>query len=723
MADELEVVVRDICAACAGRGARVPEALAAFVARNILESDAQTYPPDSPLAAAELDSLVSAAVHRLLQHDDPALETIKMQVAFDSAYVRLDAAVEATQKSRSELRRNLVRGIVAVKPKGAADFETLTALYRQIFNFLIETSRGGQSSLPKNLGDNGDDAAATLRAAEREVAAALESVFPRIGLKAFMLLSSEEKRAQLEELARIVTGIRLFNRESGKGGAGLARVEDAVVASLNDLRAALDSETAELHHSTQRYQETLVYCHLRQPPGVTAEAQKRWGSELCNRRQYAAYLTSLSEDAASAHRRVSAHRQRLSLELDELQALVGGRASVPKEHVYPKFDAVATAWFALDDEMRLVESRIQTLNELHAFGDSFVATLGAHNATYRSACLEAQQKRSNGGAASVADDEAEMALAVTRHLEEQAVSAAPAGATAGEALEAAFESDFAGVSATAVSAPKGGVPEVHNLEGGLEGLGLQGAGSAQGQGGPGSNVPVLLSVETTPEFLQLPLEYQGFCGWTVAKRHGLLLPGKPALGVVKYKGASYVFAHAVALQAFMDQAESIRAGVVSAAKAAPELVHLLRLEHDFPGTSIAKILAKSHRTCASSALLHAPTQMDASTETPLHFVERHVDPKYEWNDWSLRRQALKITKLKKCLTSSQQTDSSQYRQAATTQVYLPVDARVEDLRGDGEAPAAMNFGGPTKVIFNDPASHRPFLGRRRGATPAATRSR
>ena len=59
------------------------------------------------------------------------------------------------------------------------------------------------------------------RPAEREIAAALESVFPRIGLKAFTALPNDDKVAQLHELANIVLGIRLFNRESGKGGAGL----------------------------------------------------------------------------------------------------------------------------------------------------------------------------------------------------------------------------------------------------------------------------------------------------------------------------------------------------------------------------------------------------------------------------------------------------------------------------------------------------------------------
>lgn len=44
---------------------------------------------------------------------------------------------------------------------------------------------------PKQEAGNND------REVEREVAAALESVFPRIGLKAFVMLSPEQKRAQV----------------------------------------------------------------------------------------------------------------------------------------------------------------------------------------------------------------------------------------------------------------------------------------------------------------------------------------------------------------------------------------------------------------------------------------------------------------------------------------------------------------------------------------------
>ena len=52
-------------------------------------------------------------------------------------------------------------------------------------------------------------------------AAALQSVFPQTELGTFMALGKEEKESQLKELTYIVTGIRLFNRDCGKGGEGI----------------------------------------------------------------------------------------------------------------------------------------------------------------------------------------------------------------------------------------------------------------------------------------------------------------------------------------------------------------------------------------------------------------------------------------------------------------------------------------------------------------------
>lgn len=53
------------------------------------------------------------------------------------------------------------------------------------------------------------------------LSAALQSVFPQTELGTFMSLVKRDKERQLVELTQIVTGIRLFNKECGKGGEGI----------------------------------------------------------------------------------------------------------------------------------------------------------------------------------------------------------------------------------------------------------------------------------------------------------------------------------------------------------------------------------------------------------------------------------------------------------------------------------------------------------------------
>lgn len=51
--------------------------------------------------------------------------------------------------------------------------------------------------------------------------AALQSVFPPSELATFMTLLRRDKEQQLNELAMIVTGIRLFNKDGAKGGESI----------------------------------------------------------------------------------------------------------------------------------------------------------------------------------------------------------------------------------------------------------------------------------------------------------------------------------------------------------------------------------------------------------------------------------------------------------------------------------------------------------------------
>jgi len=56
--------------------------------------------------------------------------------------------------------------------------------------------------------------------------------------------------------------------------------------------------------------------------------------------------------------------------------------------------------------------------------------------------------------------------------------------------------------------------------------------------------------DTTPEFMHIPLDFLGFCLVHIAEK-GLLMPGKPNLGVFKYKDKYCVFSEQESVEKFI----------------------------------------------------------------------------------------------------------------------------------------------------------------------------
>ncbi|CAM9199753.1 unnamed protein product, partial [Discosporangium mesarthrocarpum] len=644
--DEIQELVREVIRQCASRGVTVSEVLAAFVARTVIEKSTVDGQPlfslDKPLTQEAVNDLIDRSVDRLLETDSPSLETLKMQVAFDSSYITEEEDLESYYMRRNTRLREMQRTIVMMKARDGADFDALTALHRQIFAYLLRHTHDGSD---------------IVRGVEREVAAALESVFPRISLKAFIALPAEERFAQLDELANIVLGIRVFNHHIGKGGVNIPDPEKDVVTLLQQLGASLAKEVEDAQGTCLELQDLIVHIHLRQPQGVTDTMLTRWKDELANRRQYLSYLQSLQEDTAVSERKVGTLRQTMGSEMADLQELVGNRTSVPKEHVYPKFFEIATEWTALYREYKIILGRARTMEVLQSFSNSYTPSLTSD--------LDVLQSVAHGSTASLEEDAqaAEAAVAVTTgELKEE-------GGTGG--AEAKGIEDREGRTD---DSKREGTPDTTDQVNAHE---IQEGGGER---------PVKLSIESTPEFMQLPLEYQGFCPWTIVNRQGLLLPGKPELGVVRYKNAYFVFAHRVAITTFLDHPDRFIAGVHERAMLSPELIHLLRLQDAFPKTSITRMLKGGKGQVRSSLTMAPPEKKDAGTETPVHLVEGHIDPGYHWNEWVLRRRALNMANLRMCATKSQQTDDSHFRRAADTQVHLPRVNDTQTTRSSGTNP-------------------------------------
>ena len=91
---------------------------------------------------------------------------------FDSSFWKEDNEFQKVLRLRNKILASHRMGIVELEMAHSNDFDTLTLLYRKIFQFLLEFSPGTIKLADKTV--------------EREIAAALESVFPRIGLKSFI---------------------------------------------------------------------------------------------------------------------------------------------------------------------------------------------------------------------------------------------------------------------------------------------------------------------------------------------------------------------------------------------------------------------------------------------------------------------------------------------------------------------------------------------------------
>lgn len=65
----------------------------------------------------------------------------------------------------------------------------------------------------------------------------------------------------------------------------------------------------------------------------------------------------------------------------------------------------------------------------------------------------------------------------------------------------------------------------------------------------------------------------------------MLIPGKPDLGVYKYKDKNCVFSTVEAVEEFLKEPESLIAGVMEQCRKHPELIYFLRMEEAFKNVS------------------------------------------------------------------------------------------------------------------------------------------
>ncbi|KAK9531841.1 hypothetical protein VZT92_011243 [Zoarces viviparus] len=587
-ASVIKTIIGEIVQQCALRGHVVTDTLVAFMVNAVLLDPRNGFNVDRTLTEQDVQKLEELCLDKLMDQCSPSLDTIKMQMYFDMNYTSRREFLEEIHRVAESRPSALSREITDSRVKTPDESD---ALYRKIVAYV---------QLRSGMGSPTDDNAL------HEAAAALQSVFPQTELGAFVALLKRDKEQQLNELAMVVTGIRLFYKAGTQGGEE-TDLRELMPAALNEaLPATSGSVENELSVSqTAAWKYTAVLEKLADydsEPGGRDVPVVLLKQALYNLRQHEVFLKMLLSDACLCAKHVEILQTELSSQMKLLKETVKSQTAVLTAKVSPLFKSLSQLWSGLQDEAELLNILSNIMHNLQPFVASQAKMVSE---AHLDGLLEASEVKT--------DDQ--------RMAESSDESIVPA--------------------------------EMKTQE--------------------------WLLPETTASLNELPLQYNGVCGYTLVDRDGLLLPGNPHIGVLQHKEKLYVFSSKEAALKFASSPDDFIAEVAEKAKHSPELIQLLKLHQE-----LCCVSPDSEIQPEESLLVKPVTRCESGTQTDVHPVETNIVKSYEWNEWELRRKAIKLADLRTRVTHSVQTDMSHMRRENVSQTWLPKNAACQSKR-DGES--------------------------------------
>ncbi|EPY20517.1 hypothetical protein STCU_08959 [Strigomonas culicis] len=200
------------------------------------------------------------------------------------------------------------------------------------------------------------------------------------------------------------------------------------------------------------------------------------------------------------------------------------------------------------------------------------------------------------------------------------------------------------------------------------------------------------------QFPHLLFGLRGFCPVTYATS-GLLVEGKlhtaedpTSPGFIVVEGGTGAYALPKPWAFAFSQESSLRAFVADPPRyflpclqernrTEPAVALLLGLEDYLPGELY---VAGARRIESTSLSRVAGVKTDAATQTGQR--DPYFDRNYRWNEWDLRREALKLVNLMNMRTHSSQTAASNFRRENATQADPPKEVSTQTMQDAATQP-------------------------------------
>lgn len=534
-----------------------------------------------------------------------------------------DQTVATIASVEAERMAELDREIIDSRASTHDDHQ---ALYRKLVtNVLLRSGMGSPTDLT----------------VLRETTAALESVLPPVELGMFVSLPRREKKQQLDDLAAIVSGIRLFNKKCGKGGESIPVIEAQVAQTGYPLLSSLRDRATTMADAALAYVRVQMSEDERAPNCVSAGI---------NARQLQKYMVRLHGEICRVAKAAEASAARYLKRYEILLASVQSKNAVPTDQVYPQFMELSGLYKELEGFLVFLTATTSTADELH-----------------RHSAAQTKFAESISEALNAAPQVAAPLLRV-HALEQLALQTATRNGLehfrkvhpTGEGYDLA--ADLAADAAASFPTPP-----------------VLGAGAIGKASGTRGKLTAVLP-DVTHQYEDIHLSNGGFCVWAASKAPGpVLLPADRSIGLVRYDDDHIGLSAADAGPLVSSNVDAVLQRIIESVKLWPELIELLGMEGQF--SAITPYGDPGHDSKRNETTKTIKCDSGAQTET--HPYESNIDRSYEHSEWELRRKAIRLANLRQKRTHGVQTDRSNFRRDQEQQVYLPKVSTTQTRKDTG----------------------------------------
>lgn len=559
------------------------------------------------------------------------METLKLQVTYELAHVKEEDKVDQIKSFFDSEINNLIKEITSFQSGNKKDYDSIQ-IHKKIFAFLlIKTRQNTLNSLNDFQGENSGSLGVS---SEREIYAILDNVLPKSGLPPFVSLSAQDKISQLNDLCNIVMGIRLLNGEIGKGGIGLLTLNDIRKRLGTDLLLEVKNYYNKIADTADKFTEIFENVDFNlivdDEDFVVLEQLKKY---ITYYRQVLTYLSMLMDDLHGGFNQVDVLSVSYDKEVKYLIEIVEKKSAISKEQAYPRFENLAKMYIKFQEQSFILNIRENVFKKLQGFVSS---------------CDIPQEFFSPKN----------------------------------EKLINFMKKKFAPISTT-----------IHNIlfkvyTGNVNSSGNEDNNTFSFEAGVYQNGVTILLPHTTADFLDIKLEFQGFCIVTLLKKEGLLVNGKPNI-VAKYKEKYAVFYDSLSVQDFLDNPDHYFDNIRTHVMKNPYLINLLNLTDEFPNANLSGMFRDKDMN--TYKYKQSNVMVDKVIQTPVHFYENgNIDLNYVWNEWDLKKQALQLADIMKKKTISCQTYLSHFRRENETQVWPLKDQSINTTISKGNNLSIQN---------------------------------